>query len=203
MFTVLWNLLNCIIQVIKSNKTGISIFIITIYLLASCSPRISNNMLTFFFDGVPPYDSIKSSGGLSRINENDSSKIFRSGSIVENSGYTVHYPYKEKECSNCHDENNKSDLIMTMPALCYTCHDDFSKTYKYIHGPVSAGYCTACHNPHMSKEKKLLIRTGQQLCLFCHDLKAVMKNDEHKDIAGTECTLCHNPHGGENRFILN
>jgi predicted CXXCH cytochrome family protein len=160
-------------------------------------------MLTFFFDGVPSGDSIKSEADANRINENDSSKVFRSGPFAENSGYTIHYPYREKECASCHDENNKSELVMAMPALCYTCHDDFSKTYKYVHGPVSTGYCTSCHNPHMSKEKKLLIRTGQQLCLFCHDIKAVMKNQEHKDIADTECTLCHNPHGGENRFILN
>jgi predicted CXXCH cytochrome family protein len=187
----------------RDNKILILVIAPILFIVGSCSPRVSNNFLAFFFDGVTGRDTIKTS-----LVSGDSSKIsnpgaFRSDPLAENSSFSVHYPYKEKDCSSCHDPNNKIELILKQPDLCYSCHDDFSKTYKYVHGPVVSGYCTACHNPHMAKEKKLLIRSGQQLCLFCHESKAVLKNSEHKDIADTECTLCHNPHGGENIFILN
>jgi predicted CXXCH cytochrome family protein len=169
-------------------------------LLVSCSSR---GLLTFFFDGVPVKDtSITASSTGKGIDENNS-EVFRAVPAEISTDYIVHYPYKEKECYSCHDEKSKSELIMPQPQLCYTCHDDLSKKYKYLHGPVAAGYCTSCHNPHMSKEKNLMMRSGQQICLNCHEQKSVLKNDSHKDIAETDCTLCHNPHGGETRFILN
>jgi predicted CXXCH cytochrome family protein len=187
----------------KYYKIRILVFVITVSLLGSCSPRLNRSILTFFFDGVPSSDSIKPSIGTESKNDAYNSEIFRSTSVVENQDFIIHYPYKEKECLSCHDENSKSELIMPQPDLCYTCHDDFSKVYKKVHGPVSGGYCTSCHNAHMSKEKKLLIRKGQQLCFYCHESKAVFSNEVHKDIADSECILCHNPHGGEDRFILN
>jgi predicted CXXCH cytochrome family protein len=187
----------------KNYHTWMAVFCVISFFFVSCSPKLSNNVLTFFFDGVPASDTIKQEKSKDPKSENSSSEIFLSEPIEVNSNYTVHYPYKEKECFTCHDEKSKSDLIMLQPELCYTCHDDFSKKFKFVHGPVAAGYCTTCHNPHMSKEKKLLIRSGQQICINCHESKSVFKNDVHKDIGDSECTLCHNPHGGENRFILN
>ena len=188
---------------VKSNPILMAVFFVISYFLVSCSPKLSNNVLTFFFDGVPPNDTLKHEKGRDPKFENSSSEVFRSEPVEVNNNYTVHYPYKEKECFSCHDEKSKSELIMPQPDLCYTCHDDYSKKFKYVHGPVATGYCTSCHNPHMSKEKKLLIRSGQQICLNCHESKSVFKNVVHKDIGDSECTLCHNPHGGENRFILN
>jgi predicted CXXCH cytochrome family protein len=187
----------------KDFKFWILALVFLVYLLVSCTPRLSNNFLTFFFDGVPSHDTLKNPAGTENKNADNVTAEFRPTPIVENKDYTVHYPYQEKECFSCHDENSKSELILPQPDLCYTCHNDFSKTYKYVHGPVAGGSCTSCHNVHMSKEKKLLIRTGQKLCLYCHDSKSVSKNEAHKDIADTECMLCHNPHGGENKFILN
>jgi predicted CXXCH cytochrome family protein len=160
-------------------------------------------MLTFFFDGVPVHDSIDSDSSIVGSVDNSNSDVFRANPIMTKADYVVHYPYQEKECLSCHDENSKSELIAKQPDLCYMCHDDFSKIYKYLHGPVAAGYCTACHNPHMSKEQKLLTRSGQQVCLYCHETKDIFKNENHKDIAEAECTICHNPHGGGNKFLLN
>jgi predicted CXXCH cytochrome family protein len=169
-------------------------------LLVSCS---SKGLLTFFFDGVPVHDTLKTASSKGKGIDENSSDVFRPIPLEINNAYNVHYPYKEKECYSCHDEKSKSDLIMSQPGLCYTCHDDFTKKYKSVHGPVAGGYCTSCHNPHMSKEKSLLMRSGQQICLNCHESKSVLKNDAHKDISDSECTLCHNPHGGETRFLLN
>jgi predicted CXXCH cytochrome family protein len=178
-------------------------FLMIALLGVACSPRLSNNLLTLFFDGVPVRDSLKSVTAAEKRNENPDSLLTTLLDRSIRKDYVYHYPYKEKECYSCHDENSKSELLTSQPGLCYKCHDDFSKTYKYVHGPVAGGYCTSCHNPHLAKEKKLLERTGQQLCYYCHDSKDVLKNENHKDIADSECTLCHNPHGGESRFILN
>jgi predicted CXXCH cytochrome family protein len=201
-FTDLLNQKNNPIQVQKVFKIGK--FVLVVFCLSvSCSPKLSNKLLPFFFDGVTVKDSLKTKSAAEekKTNSDSSLPVLMSQAVYKD--YVVHYPYKEKECNSCHDENSKSELLTTQPGLCYKCHDDFSKTYKFVHGPVAGGYCTSCHNPHMAKEKKLLLRTGQQLCLYCHDSKDVLKNENHKDIADTECTMCHNPHGGENKFMLN
>jgi predicted CXXCH cytochrome family protein len=181
----------------------ILIAVLLLTLTASCALRKNTRVLSFFFDGVPVYDSTKIAENDKHLKDSVTQEVFRAEPIVSFSGFNVHYPYKEKECFSCHDEKSKSELIMPQPALCYTCHEDFAQKYKKVHGPVASGYCTNCHNPHMSKEQKLLVRTGQKICLFCHDSGPLLKTDTHKDIADTECTLCHNPHGGDDRFILN
>ena len=188
---------------VKDLKINIFLFVIVTFFFGSCSPRIKHNVLTFFFDGVAARDTIKTDSAIKNINDTNVKEIISPVAVIENADFTLHYPYKEKEGYSCHDENSKSELILPQPDLCYTCHDDFANKFKYVHGPVSAGYCTQCHNAHMSKEKKLLIRAGQQLCLYCHESGSVFKSDTHKDIADSDCTLCHNPHGGEDRFILN
>jgi predicted CXXCH cytochrome family protein len=160
-------------------------------------------MLTFFFDGVPSKDSIANVSETNAEMHSNDKEEFRTTPIVSNVDFIVHYPYQEKDCYSCHNENSKSEIIAKQPDLCYTCHDDFAGKYKYLHGPVATGYCTICHNPHMSKQPKLLTRVGQQVCLYCHESKSVFKNDVHKELDGAECTDCHNPHGGEDRFILN
>jgi predicted CXXCH cytochrome family protein len=187
----------------KLTQIWIVLILIINSFLFSCSPRASRNILTFFFDGVPPIDTIPSDTSVKKTVEISTAEEFSATPFALDADYIIHYPYKEKECLSCHDENSKSEIIMPQPQLCYTCHDDFSTIYKKVHGPVAGGYCTSCHNPHLSKEKKLLIRTGQQLCLYCHDSNAVLANEVHKDISDSDCTMCHNPHGGEDRFILN
>jgi predicted CXXCH cytochrome family protein len=186
---------------VKRTKHIIKVLpVVLLVIMVSCSSR---GLLTFFFDGVPVNDTSKTaSSKIKGIDENNSD-LFRPVPLEISREYIVHYPYKEKECFSCHDEKSKSELLKPQPDLCYSCHDDFSKKYKFVHGPVAGGYCTACHDPHMSKEKSLLLRTGQQVCLNCHESKAVLKNETHKDITDSECTLCHNPHGADTKFLLN
>jgi predicted CXXCH cytochrome family protein len=156
--------------------------------------------LTFFFDGVP--DTTKKelpviSDSLKTANV----ATMQDASVIEaKSEYVFHPPYSEGQCENCH---NNGSLTMPQPQLCYQCHEDFSKKFAYLHGPVAGGYCTSCHHPHMAKEKKLLTRTGQDLCLYCHESKDVLKNENHSGIGETKCTECHNPHGGTDKFIFN
>jgi predicted CXXCH cytochrome family protein len=189
--------------VVKNYKILKLLPVAVISVAISCSPKISNNLLTFFFDGVPSADSTKAGSSAELPASDINSEVFRAVPVELRSGYSMHYPYSENECFSCHDEKSKSDLILPQPGLCYTCHSDFSEEYTSLHGPVAGGYCTVCHNPHMSKNKKLLVRAGQALCLDCHQSQAVFKNEAHSQIADSECIICHNPHGGGDRFILN
>lgn len=162
-------------------------------LLAACTPKVRLNVLSFLFDGVPDPTLV------SEITPGDSLLFDNSDSLsVE---FTVipsmyyHYPYQEKECMSCHDQNIVGNLIDSEPGLCYACHEDYNYVFESLHGPVDAGYCTACHEPHMSKNKKLLILKGNELCLQCHISYEENPSIYHAEIGDENCITCHNPHG--------
>ncbi|PLX18531.1 MAG: hypothetical protein C0599_12170 [Salinivirgaceae bacterium] len=106
-------------------------------------------------------------------------------------------------CTDCHDPHGGSSRKFMAIGSCVNCHGSFADEYKFVHGPVAAGYCNTCHSVHSGGEGVALRRQGQQLCLYCHDKGQVMKNENHEGIEDFACTECHNPHGGEDRFILN
>ena len=173
-------------------------FIIIGIAVYSCSPKSNYKVLSVFFDGVPnPYmiDSIQQA-------QNTPDTVVLQSKRASKSEYTYHPPYREKDCNLCHDEKLMGRLILSMPGLCYQCHENFKDRYRILHGPVEAGYCNECHNPHLSKDKNLLIRTGRSLCLNCHDEKDVLANDIHDDTEDMDCTDCHNPHGGDDRTLI-
>ena len=172
-----------------------------VHLCHQCSPGINRSLLTFFFDGVPQSDTTDAIP-LQSGQPEDTTLLAEESTSRATMFQTVHYPYGERECAMCHDENARGNMVVPEPDLCYICHEDFSDTYNYVHGPAAGGYCTACHDPHMSKEQHLLKRTGQPLCLFCHDETAVFKNEIHEGLGDISCMECHNPHGGEDRFIF-
>ncbi len=179
----------------------ISLCLATI-LIFSCSPKISRNLLSFLFDGVP------SAGQDSLILSDAYHDTALAVTLTTTAGDSLrddiyyHYPYSENYCSSCHDENSKSEMIMPEPALCYTCHEDYSSVFPVVHGPAAGGYCTSCHHPHMSKEAKLLNRKGSTLCLYCHDSKMIAGNPAHDEAGIMNCTVCHNPHGGNDRYLI-
>jgi predicted CXXCH cytochrome family protein len=176
--------------------------LVTIMLVSQCSPRAGRSLLTFFFDGVPGSDTTEI--GLLEADTvlTDSLNPGVTGSLREEPLAIVHYPYQERECAACHDQQSLGNMVEPEPGLCYMCHEDFGATYEYLHGPVAGGYCTSCHDPHLSENEKLLRLTGEQLCLHCHNPESVFKNEMHQDLEGMTCTDCHNPHGGEDRFIF-
>jgi predicted CXXCH cytochrome family protein len=166
--------------------------------LISC--RSSHKVLSTFFDGVPEprpeqvlhADSLRA----------DSAGMPAASTAPKKPPMVIHSPYQDKACDDCHTASRGNALSEPQPDLCYTCHDDFRESFKALHGPVAAGFCTECHNPHLSKNEKLLVRTGQPLCLYCHEATDVFKNENHEGIDDMNCTDCHDPHGGEDRFLL-
>ena len=161
---------------------------------AACAPASRQQVLTFFFDGVPAPE--KDSTG-----EYDTSTIAHQ--VTENdsvmkttiSEYYVHEPYRKKQCGACHDANNVGKLIKEESALCYICHQDFNTLFSSLHGPVDAGFCSTCHLPHLSKNKGLLLQPGNELCLPCHVKEEVKRPRAHVDIQEKLCVECHDPHG--------
>lgn len=190
---------------LKMNRVRISYIIslcLVTLLIFSCSPKISRNLLSFLFDGVP--SARQDSLILSEASPDTAYAVTlpaAAGDSLINDTY-FHYPYSENYCTSCHDENSKSEMILPEPDLCYSCHEDYSSVYPVVHGPAAGGYCTTCHHPHMSKEAKLLIRKGRPLCLYCHDIRMIAKNPAHAETGESNCTMCHNPHGGIDRFMI-
>lgn len=182
----------------KKNK----VFLLIGLLVVSCSPKISHNVLSFFFDGLP--DPIVSSDitPIDTLNNNDTQTKISTLGIPSRPSLFFHYPYQEKECMSCHDENSIGNLTMPEPDLCYMCHEDFNNEFKFLHGPVSAGYCTLCHEPHMSETEKLLVKPGQDLCIFCHNSKNILNNEPPTETEDSDCINCHNPHGGNEKNLF-
>jgi len=155
--------------------------------------------MSFWLDDVPPPDSSFIAKDIVSIALKDTSSV---QSKQKELPEITHPPAEEGSCNNCHDIGNSFALTEKPPKLCYTCHDDFRKKYKVLHGPIYSGSCTACHDPHKSTFKPLLNKDGQALCYFCHSKEAVLKNEVHSTIEETKCWDCHNPHGGNDRTFI-
>lgn len=170
-------------------------------LLCQCSPKASKSLLTFFFDGVPETDTLALAPIGGQLNPDST---LQEGEVLAlgEPAMLVHYPYAERECAACHDEQSLGTMTEAQPELCYMCHEDLSANYAYLHGPVAGGYCTSCHDPHSSKNEKLLRYTGDELCFHCHKKESVFRNEMHEGLDGMACADCHNAHGGEDKYIF-
>lgn len=184
------------------NITSLFIFLAAGFIITCCSPRTGKSLLTFFFDGVPGTDTTDLETGILVDQAVDTLSYSTISKVQNRTAMLVHYPYQERECGACHNQNSLGEMVEPEPGLCYLCHEDFGALFKSLHGPVAGGYCTACHNPHLEENEHLLRFTGQELCFYCHRSSAVLKNEIHMDLEGMNCIDCHNPHGGEDQFIL-
>ena len=186
-----------------SAKIWIGVFtMVGIILLSQCSPYAGKSVLHVFFDGVPEADTTQAINEKREGVPADSSDYVEGALASAEPEGMIHYPYEERECASCHDEQSLGSMVETQPGLCYICHEDLAERYTYLHGPVAGGYCTACHDPHRSENEKLLRMTGEELCFHCHEAERVLGNEMHADLDGMLCTDCHNPHGGEDKFIF-
>lgn len=191
-------------KVDKQTYINYLLLIICSSLFLTCSPKLSYNIRSFLFDGVPDPSkvSLKVINDSIRLNDSVFANKIRKSTIVNE--FIVHEPVKDRQCINCHDRESMGlgETKLPLPDLCYGCHKNFTEPYNTLHGPVASGACTQCHDPHKSKLKKLLKRKGQKLCFTCHTKTLVLENKIHKDIEDTDCIKCHNPHGGSNKFNL-
>ena len=110
-------------------------------------------------------------------------------------------------CENCHDsespdETKARELSRQVPKLCFRCHEDESKTYPYVHGPVAVGQCLFCHNPHKSMHAHLLNQDATELCALCHARRGLRSIEDHLEPSNIQCLECHNSHASTARFLL-
>lgn len=174
----------------------------TISILYSCSPKVSYQVQSFFFDGVPDYlegADFANDSTLFALSEEISDSL--KSKQLQNT-ITFHQPYSERDCAKCHNRNQMGKLRLKSPELCYTCHIDFNNIYTIVHAPVVSGACSECHQPHQSKIKGLLRQPEQELCISCHVNQFTNNNSFHKKVEDRDCSECHNPHGGKDRFML-
>ncbi|MCF6307582.1 MAG: hypothetical protein L3J09_06480 [Flavobacteriaceae bacterium] len=177
-------------------------------MFCACSSKSSYQIKSFIFDGVPKYevyspiyqDSLSNVDSL--LSEKNNKVFVNNRRTNEKISVSIHEPYRERKCSECHNMQNTKNPLKSSDKLCYKCHDNFNTSYLILHGPVASGDCLVCHSPHRAKYKNLLVRSVQNLCLNCHDLDVLGDNNEHKDISKTTCLKCHNPHGGDSNMFL-
>ena len=182
---------------VKITYSLLFVFLIIIY---SCSSSTSKDVLNFLFDGIPQSDSSITQSGYEILKDSTVNLSERKKLIVPKFFY--HMPYEENFCESCHDINSSYKKIMSLPELCYNCHDNFQSTYKNVHYPIESGECNACHHPHQAKFAQLLLKPVRELCTDCHDLDELLAGDMHSSIEDTDCTDCHDPHGSNDSSLM-
>ena len=170
--------------------------------MLSCAPEKQHQVLSFFFDGVPPVGGseqkkTKPTPGAPSVVTTEQPTAAAAGS--------EHKPtLDEKKCGACHSRQASFTLLRPVAELCVTCHADKTRQFPRTHGPVAVGECAECHEAHRSAHPHLLRKPAPQLCFQCHDrtaggektLGCARPSDD------VSCTNCHNPHGGKDRFFL-
>ncbi len=186
-------------------RLGLYIFIfIVLMLMISCDPVTRHKVLTTLFDGVPslpphmmycPEPEVhkkKLTEGANATAEKE--KILKMASI--------HKPFDEKRCKDCHDFSGKVGFVVPLQDLCLHCHKGFIKG-QYVHGPVAVGSCLACHLPHDSKYNALLQEERSKICEKCHWENRVAASMHKKVIEhDMACVDCHDPHFGDVEYFL-
>lgn len=191
------------------HTTKVSIMPVTVGLMllvflgiffVSCDEVQRHEALTFFFDGVPPLQPEIFPEGYADSNS------LAPGQTDQKPAWYAHEP--SKDCSNCHSKRKQRSfspqtrLIEPIPKLCYNCHDDFTSSASFVHGPVAVGQCLFCHNPHRSKIEHLLIAPEPALCYLCHDINIIELIAAHLTEQLSSCTECHNPHESSTKALL-
>lgn len=174
--------------------------------VCACSPIARHKVLTTVFEGVPslpPPEQLCSEYAEKQVaalrDELAGRASAKDATLKEAS---VHRPYDEKKCDDCHDKSKEGGLVRPKKDLCLMCHTNFLKGI-YVHGPTAVGECLACHLPHNSKYPKLLKYDLGQLCTTCHK-ESRLAAQMHTQVGARKmvCADCHDPHSGNSSYFL-
>lgn len=183
-----------------------------VWTASGCDPVTRHKVLVSVLDGYPSLPPVEE---LCREHE-ERAKVacLNKKTIVDSllpaaDKNSVHSPYEEKRCNDCHRENKGTGggdeeglLVKPREALCFVCHKDIiAKPFQ--HGPAAVGDCLACHLPHDSKYPSLLNVSKEALCAKCHveRRKAARMHDQFAE-KGMACVSCHDPHAGDSSYFL-
>jgi predicted CXXCH cytochrome family protein len=172
---------------------------VMVLLCLGCSAATRRNVASYIFDGVPapPLPEEYCASWLAAKQEQGG----QAKKEVKEQG-SVHRPYKEKKCKDCHDTSKSGGLIAPPRTLCLLCHGNIVKG-AYGHAPAVSGDCLACHLPHDSVFPYLLKKEKDKICVSCH-IEQRMAQGLHDRVAkaGILCYDCHNPHAGNVKYFL-
>lgn len=192
-----------------------------------CNSENQYKWASFFFDGVPvpgskPAVVGEQAGGAGA----DGGSRHVSGPVeTAHRGGSVHEPYSNGQCNQCHESTGGPNMKDGMPATCFGCHVNFLAAAKVVHGAAAQGQCLECHHPHDSPNEKLLVRLGRGMCLQCHDdpvakrkpvaepeitdflgplpkLAPPLENKVKHPPAQGDCLACHSPHASDQKGLL-
>jgi predicted CXXCH cytochrome family protein len=179
---------------------GLMLLVFLGIFVVSCDEVEHHDVLTFFFEGVPPLH-----GQLTEeLVDSDSQGLSRTR---PKQPWFIHQP--RKDCTVCHDKSkqrlfsSQTYLRKPVPELCYQCHVDYTTSASYVHGPVAVGRCLFCHNPHKSRIEHLLVEPEPQLCYLCHNIDTVSLIPALLVKQQFACTDCHNAHTSSVKYLLN
>jgi len=111
---------------------------------------------------------------------------------------SFHPPYVNRECSACHNNEQRMRPFEDFMKVCSDCHDDYFDEDTVGHFPVADGECLTCHQMHRSPYKALLTNAVLDICVGCHDEPEDLSEEAHHGGEGVDdCTRCHDPHFGE------
>jgi len=182
------------------------ILLFCLFLLSGCDPITRHQILTTLFDGVPSLpepEQICEEYHQKRLEQErlaaeQKTRLQKNTSPVK----SVHKPYGEKRCNDCHDFGATVGLLKPKNKLCISCHTGFIKG-QYVHGPVAIGACSACHLPHTSPYPSLLELDKAEICFKCHKEPRLAAQMHDKVVEkGMYCTDCHDPHYGDTQYFL-
>ena len=162
-----------------------------------CSQAARDRAKHFFFE-VP--DDTKADGSKQETPPVETSE--RPSLEMPPSAYaSVHQPYTQKLCAECHDPAVKMPGLEHLNEACRKCHARYFSD-AVAHSAVSDGDCLSCHQLHRSKLPSLLTQPAAELCAACHDDPADLSEEAHRVEGVEQCTLCHDPHFGREGEML-
>ncbi|PLX91917.1 MAG: cytochrome C [Desulfuromonas sp.] len=188
----------------KALLSVIFVAMITV-LLVGCDPVARHKFKTALLDGYPSLPAPDEyfahySEQLALLQKQAEENSVDAETQV--SKRSVHSPYEEKACSDCHDKQKNIGLVLPKNQLCGMCHQDFVQG-KVVHGPVAIGACLACHLPHSSEHPSLLKQPVNIICNDCHtEGRLAERLHNTANTRGLICVDCHDPHFSNSRYFL-
>lgn len=170
-------------------------------LVSACSEERRYRTVSFFFDGVPkpgaPTTQPAAAGQVGPTTK-PARRVRQFPQVV----MTVHPPYQQNRCRQCHVAYSRGLFKSVEDGMCLTCHTDLTADMKYVHGPVAANACLICHHHHQSPRPRMLLAEGGKLCLQCHDEDELSTGPHHATLDDQPCTACHHAHGSDKKFFI-
>ena len=189
----------------RRTTTYIASVLVFVCCLAGCDPINRHKVLSTVFDGVPtlpPPEQICTEYADKKVSELRDELAGKKAVVGAAEEESVHAPYGDKKCNDCHDKSKDSGLIRPPEQLCFMCHKGFFKG-PYLHGPAAVGDCLACHVPHNSPDGPLLKTSRKVICATCHrEPRAALSLHEKVADRKLLCIDCHDPHYGNSQFFL-